>query len=75
MEKPTNTYIRRAMRLASEMRGVADAGEIRCDDDSCAVLFGVIRDCAYTIRNRAELEIRLHERMDQGADARKGRVG
>jgi hypothetical protein len=72
MEKPTNPYIRKAIRLASQMNGVADAGEAHCDDDSCAVLFGVMRDCAYAIRHRAEEEKSRHERMglwDSGRNA------
>ena len=63
MEKPSNPYIREAIRLASQMSGLANEGEEHCDDDSCAVLFGVMRDCAYTVRNRAEQEKREHERM------------
>ena len=56
-------YVRRAMRAAQELTLLADEGEAETHDDGCAVLFGVIRDCAYKIRSQAEREM----------DARKAR--
>lgn len=65
MRQEPNKYLRKAVKLAEEMKALADNGEIQAPDESCAVLFGVIRDCAYSIQNRAELEERLHMAMQE----------
>jgi hypothetical protein len=49
-------YIRKALHAAQELTLLADHGEAETPDDGCAVLFGVIRDCAYKIRAQAERE-------------------
>jgi len=43
------------MDEARRLTILADEGE-GAEDDGCAVLCGVMRDCAYKIRKRAELE-------------------
>lgn len=58
--KPCNRHIVEALELACRLNLLADAGEEQAEDDSCAVLYGVIRDCAYRIRTRAEDERRNH---------------
>jgi hypothetical protein len=60
MENEPDEYIRRAIRLAGDMKNLADEGEVQAPDNSCAVLFGVVRDCAYRIQGRAEREEELH---------------
>jgi len=40
---------------------LADEGEASSRDDGCAVLYGVIRDCAYKIKGRAEREKEVHK--------------
>jgi hypothetical protein len=57
MKKCCNTVIREALELARTLTVLADEGEASSRDDGCAVLCGVIRDCAYKIRSRA-----VHER-------------
>jgi hypothetical protein len=61
MSRNCNTYIRKAMEMARKLTILADEADASCEDDGCSVMSGIIRDCAYKIRNRAE-----HER-----DARK----
>lgn len=39
-----------AMELTEQMMQVADQGETICRDDSCFLIYGLIRDCAYKIR-------------------------
>ena len=63
MSKSCNHYIRQALALARELTILADEGEARSADDGCAVLCGVIRDCAYKIRRRAEHERDAHRRL------------
>ena len=55
------THIVRALELAKEMSVLAEEGEANSRDDGCAVLYGVIRDCAYQIKGRAERERKLHK--------------
>jgi hypothetical protein len=63
MASRSNDYIRRAIGLAKEMKQLADQGELSAEDSSCAVLFGVIRDCAYTIEGRAVTEQESHKAL------------
>ena len=49
-------FVEDALRCAAELTSLAESGETEHHDDGCVVLSGVIRDCAYTIRRRAELE-------------------
>lgn len=57
-----NRNLVRALEITHRMRKLADQGEADGCDDGCAVLFGVIRDCAFKIRGRAEHEIEMHRR-------------
>ncbi len=74
MEDEKDEYIRRAMRLAEDMKSLADEGEIQAPDGSCAVLFGVIRDCAYNIQGRAEQEAENHLAIGNWNENREERV-
>lgn len=60
MAGSANACIRKALEMARQLTILADEGEARCHDDSCAVLCGIIRDCAYKIRGRAEFERDMH---------------
>jgi hypothetical protein len=53
-----------AIRLACTLRELADRGEACARDDGCCVLFGVVRDCAYRIKGRAEQEREAHKRRE-----------
>ena len=55
-----NRHIVEALELAREMTILADEGEAAAKDDGCVVLYGVVRDCAYKIRIRAEREREAH---------------
>ena len=57
-------YVRKALQAARQLTVLADEGEAQATDDGCAVLFGVIRDCAYKIRAQAERE--MSSRMSRG---------
>lgn len=56
-----NCNIRRTMELTRQMIILADEGEAAARDDGCAVLYGVVRDCAYRIRSEAERERDRHQ--------------
>ncbi len=49
-------YVRQTLELVRKMIILADKGEMGCCDYSSTVLFGVVRDCAYKIKGRAEEE-------------------
>lgn len=53
-------FIRKALDFSRELIILADEGEACSEDDGCVLLFGVIRDCAYTIRANAEREKQNH---------------
>lgn len=60
MSSPGDRCLEKALEMARQLAILADEGEADCCDDSCAVLYGVIRDCAYRIRGRAEQERQHH---------------
>ena len=45
-----------AMNLADKMLSISELGAESCDNDSCRLIFGVIRDCGYKIRRAVEEE-------------------
>ena len=72
-----NQHILEALELARRLTILADEGESGAEDDSCRVLYGQIRDCAYKIRRLAEREREAHiargiwdEPVRRGQDAR-----
>jgi len=48
------------LRIARDLMVLADQGETDATDDSCRILFAVVRDCAYKIHGEAEKERRIH---------------
>lgn len=70
-----DVHIQRSLELARELTVLADEGEAAMEDDSCAVLYGVIRDCAYKIRGMAEKERKEHELQRVAGDASGMRRG
>ena len=55
-----NKNVLDALEMARKLIALAERGDACCPDDGCAVLFGVIRDCAYKIRAEAERERDVH---------------
>jgi hypothetical protein len=60
VSKPYNVNIVRVLRLTREMIILADEGDSNRQDKSCGVLYGMLRDSAYKIKNLAEKEKDLH---------------
>lgn len=61
MKQLCNEHIKESLNLARSLIILADEGERDSTDDGCRLLYGVIRDCAYKIRNEAEREQRIHQ--------------
>jgi hypothetical protein len=59
--KPSNENLLRTIRLTREMIALADEGDRARDDDSCGILYSVLRDAAYRIRELAESECDSHK--------------
>jgi hypothetical protein len=60
LARDCNQHILQALELARRLTILADQGEGAAEDDSCVVLYGVVRDCAYRIRRLAEREREAH---------------
>ena len=39
---------------------ISEQGLATCDDDGCLLLNGMVRECAYRLRDAAELERKVH---------------
>jgi hypothetical protein len=52
--------IRKTLILVNEMLDLAEEGDANREDTNCGVLFGVLRDSAYKIRQMAEAEREAH---------------
>ncbi len=61
MVEPFNQNLIRTIRLTREMLALADEGDRDREDDSCAIVFGILRDTAYHIRKLAEKECEKHK--------------
>ena len=48
------------LRLTQELLALADRADTEEEDDSCRILFGVVRDCAFKIHSEAEREVQRH---------------
>lgn len=55
-------FVDQAMDFGDRLLQLAEEGDRQCDQDSCLVLLGVVRDCGYKIRSEAS-------RCRQGLDA------
>lgn len=68
--KPCDEMIQITLTLASRMAEVADEGDRVREDAGCGVLYGVLRDSAYKIKQLAELEWERHQRKSGRTDRR-----
>jgi len=67
MSQPSDENLRRALRLSREMLALADEGDRDRSDDSCGILYGILRDMAYRLRRTVEEECERHKLAD-GSD-------
>ncbi|RLB56850.1 MAG: hypothetical protein DRI34_08540 [Deltaproteobacteria bacterium] len=58
--RAANRNLRRLLELTREMLALADEGDRDRQDDSCAILYGILRDSGYRLRRLAEQERELH---------------
>ena len=60
MASSFNENLLRTVRLTREMLALADEGDRDRNDDSCGIIYGVLRDAAYRLRKLAEEECDKH---------------
>ena len=60
-------HVSEALRLSAELLALSDREISTCDHDGCLLLDGVIRDCAWRIR-QAALQWRLDLSIDEGSE-------
>jgi len=58
--KACDRNIKSTIQLAKEMIQLADKGDIDREDNGCGILYGILRDCAYKLKNLAETEKENH---------------
>ncbi|WP_244155461.1 hypothetical protein [Desulfatiglans anilini] len=60
--KPCDRTIKKTLELTERMIALADEGDEVREDSSCGILYGVLRDSAFRIRQLAEKEREAHIR-------------
>ena len=60
MQQQANENLRRVIRLTREMLALADERDRDRLDDSCGILYGILRDMAFRVRKTAEQECERH---------------
>ena len=68
MQQQANENLRRVIRLTREMLALADEGDRDRLDDSCGILYGVLRDVAFRLRKTAEQECESHRQSGKWGD-------
>ena len=58
--RPCNLHIERTLALVEEMIQLADQGDADREDNGCGILYGVLRDSAYKLKQLAEDEKQNH---------------
>ena len=61
MDNQCDIYISEALRIADSLMELAGNGEMHIEDNGCAILFGVMRDCAHKMKRQAELQLRARK--------------
>jgi len=58
--KPCDNNLQQAILLAERMINLADKGDVEREDIGCGILYGMLRDSGYKIKQLAETEVRKH---------------
>jgi hypothetical protein len=69
-------HLQRIYQLTREMLRLADDGDRDRNDDSCGILYGILRDSAYRLRRLVVDELRqLHRGTSRRSDWSAGSEG
>ena len=58
--KPCDENIKKTLELVKDMISIAEKGDADREDDGCGILYGVLLDSAYKIKQIAESEKEKH---------------
>ena len=58
--KPCDENIKKTLELVKDMLSIAEKGDAVREDDGCGILYGVMLDSAYKIKQIAEAEKEKH---------------
>ncbi len=58
--KPCDKNIKKTLELVKDMISIAEKGDADREDDGCGILYGVLLDSAYKIKQIAESEKEKH---------------
>jgi len=67
LSKTADQCLKKTMQLAERMLRLADHGDAVRNDPGCGVVYGMLRDSAYKLKQLAEAEQAAHLRKTQGA--------
>jgi hypothetical protein len=59
----SNKNILKVLEYVRKLLFLADKGDMQRKDDGCGVLYGIVRDSAYKMKEQAEKEIDTHKRL------------
>ena len=65
MKNKADVQIRTILGIADQMIALSEKGFASCVDDGCLLLNGMVRECAYRLRDAAELERTAHETTEK----------
>ncbi|MBT8349782.1 MAG: hypothetical protein KJO26_00885 [Deltaproteobacteria bacterium] len=60
--KACDRNIKSTLQLTKEMIKLANKGDIEREDNGCGVLYGILRDSAYKLKQIAETEREQHKK-------------
>ena len=60
--KPCDENIKKTLELVNQMIRLADIGDVDRGDTGCGIMYGILRDSAYKIKNLAEEEKEAHKK-------------
>lgn len=72
MNSKADVQIRSILKMADQMIVISEKGFASSDDDGCLLLNGMVRECAYRLRDAAERERKSHGMEGDRDDTREG---
>lgn len=61
VSKPYNENLKRLIQMTRDMLALSDEGDRDRNDDTCGIIYGILRDTGYRLRKLAEEECEKHK--------------
>ena len=74
LKNKSDMQIRSVLEIADRMLVISEKGFLSCDDDGCLLLNGLVRECAYRLRDAAERERQFHGTRGKPEGSRTART-